>query len=577
MPEVRDTIDFRRVCDLPRRRFNTRDAAAWAAYLTEELKLPTYIDPKCCDDEHRKCACRGRMALNPEQGMALAEFMACGGAFLGLPVGWGKTLIFYLAAVLCEAMRPALIVPASLQDKTWADFAHLRKHWKAPLTAPRLISRESLAPESGEFLLSGLNPDFVGIDEMDDLQNWESSAVRRIHRFRLANQEALFMGGTGTPGRKSILNYWHLLFWCLGDHAPIPMKRAEARDWAAVLDYRKNARADTRMKPGVLGHDTDSARAWYAARLSETPGVLLVDGDSCDVPLTIRMRLAREDSRLDRAYEHFLTTLETPDGQSVSDPLSQWRIDGQYGCGLYLKWKKPPPAEWRLAYRAKNSFVRTRIADTTNSNRPLDTEGAVLRRHAEHPIVQAWKQADPLFDDRSVVAVWISDSTILSVGDWLAESAEPGVVWTGCVEFGQALAKAMRLPYYGAKGRNEWGAGLHVADPKRSLVASWNANKKGFNLQAWRRQLIVMPPPSAKWLEQIFGRAHRQRQTKAVVVDVLVTSGGTIDAIKAAIGEARFNRTTLRMTQKILRADVKWCDPDITEANAFRWSQKNGA
>lgn len=561
MPAVRRTAEFQRIANLPRRQLNETDALAWAAELDKDCRLP-----------------HGTMCLGPWQGFSLAEVVACRGGFLGLPVGLGKTLITFLLPTLFESLHPVLVIPPALVDKTWSDFTDLAKHWIAPTSPIRIVTPNELQTESADTLLERLGTDLVIVDECDDLQNPESAACRKLDRFKAAHDDVPFVLMSGTPGRKSIMNYWHLLCWALTDGAPVPRSRSEASEWAQALDYRKNPYAMVRMQPGPLGRDTDSAREWYADRLAQTPGVILIDGDSCKAPLTIRMRQAREDPKLDVAYERFLKTLETPSGESVADPLSQWRIDGQFGCGLYTKWKKPPPDPWRVAYQTKNRLVRQRIQETTNSNKPLDTEGAVLRRHAEHPTVVRWRAVEPTFDTgpANQMAVWLSDSTILSVRDWLAESSEPGVVWCGSVEFAEALTVATRLPYYSRQGRNQFNQGLHVADPKKSLIASWYANKKGFNLQAWRRQLIVMPPQSAKWLEQIFGRPHRQGQEQPVVFDILVTSGGTLDAIESAIREARFNVTTLRMTQKILRAKIEWCTPRVTPSNRFRWARKDG-
>jgi hypothetical protein len=84
----------------------------------------------------------------------------------------------------------------------------------------------------------------------------------------------------------------------------------------------------------------------------------------------------------------------------------------------------------------------------------------------------------------------------------------------------------------------------------------------------------VYPPQSAKYLEQVFGRSHRAGQTEAVTVDMLATSGGTLDAFEAAISEATCVRDRDAMTQKILRAEVVRAIPRITDSNRFRWARR---
>lgn len=560
MAEVRDTLDYQRIANLPRRRLSLSDAEAWARTLTDELRLPGSSE-----------------ALRPWQGYSLAEFAANDGAFLGLGVGHGKTLITYLAPTMVGSLRPLLIVPgAGLVEKTYEDFADYLPHWRQPLTMPRVITLQSLSSESGQTLLDDYRPDLIMIDECDELANLKSSAAARLDRYIRGNDgDVRVLCCTGTPGRKSILNYWHLLCWCLRDGAPVPLMPSEASLWALAIDEARG-RNPGRVRPGVLGATVELARRWYRDRLIETPGVVIVDGDSCTAPLTIRTRLAREDPKLNKTFDRFHHTLETPGGEIVSDPLSRWRIDGQFGCGLYTYFDPPPPEDWRLARRALAGFVRKRIDQSRRTTRPLDSKAMVMRRYTDHPIVTEWRRVKDTYDTKKHTRVaWITDSTIHSVRDWLAEDGTPGIVWSGSVEFGAACALATRLPYYGPEGRDANGVNLRNADASRSLVASWHANKRGFNLQAWTRQLIVMPPQSAKYLEQIFGRSHRAGQEEHVIVDVLATSGGTLDAFETAIDEAGFNLDTVSMTQKVLRATIQRCTPRITDANRYRWAQRD--
>lgn len=556
MPEVRDTSDYRRVCALPRRSYDPTIAAGYAAELTQLFRLPGSSHPP----------------LRPEQGFSLVEVYENRGGFLGLPVGAGKTLISYLLATILEARNPLLIVPgAGLRDKTNHEFGLLRRDWREPRTPPRVIAWQQLVTEDAAAFFTAMCPGLIMIDEGDEGANPDASWVRRIDRHVCAHPDTVVVILTGTPGRKSIMDYWHLLGWALRGRAPVPMVRSEAQAWALALDESR-ARDQRRFSPGVLGATVESAREWYRTRLVETPGVVIVDGDSCDAPLTVRVRIAREDPRLDAAFEAFLKTLETPDGIPVSDPLSRWRMDGQLGTGLYLRWNPQPPTEWRDARRLVAKFVRDRIAQSAGARHPLDTEAQVLRRYREHPLVERWLAVKDTFKPNTE-AVWVSDSVIHSAIDWLRESPAPGIIWTGCVEYAVALAHAARLPYYGPQGRDQHGRQLHVADPQRSLIASWYANKRGFNLQPWSRQLFVMPPPSAKWLEQALGRSHRSGQNEHVVVDWLATSGATLDLLDTVIAEASFAQATIGMTQKILRADIVRATPPITATNHYRWGR----
>jgi len=493
-------------------------------------------------------------------------------------VGFGKTLLLELIAAILGLTRAILVIPANLRDKTYADRASYLGKWRLASPPPVLVSREELADESRHHYLERLNPDGILVDEADELANADSAACRRIDRFvqPRTREECAVVCLSGTPSRKSIMGYWHQLGWVLRDAAPMPHNYAEAKMWAAALDYGPSR--VRRPGPGPLGGTRAQALAWFQRRLSETPGVVIVDGDSAgDLPLTIRVRPSREDKTLDKHFKQFLLEQQNPDGIPVTDPLSRWRMDGFLGCGLYKKWNPPPPEEWRAARRAVAKLVRDAIEASTNTARPLDTEKQVLKRHAQHPAVIEWLRIKPMFDEHQTETVWVSGSTIESAIEWLNESSEPGIIWCGGVDFAHALAGVTRLSNYGPKGRDQNGNGLHVAPEGKSLIASWHANKKGFNLQAWARQLIVHPPQSAKWLEQIFGRSHRSGATRPVVITVLATSGGTLDAFESAIGEAGFARGSVGLTQKILRAQIERVRVRVTESNKFRWAQRDRA
>jgi hypothetical protein len=560
------STDFARIAALPRRRVSKDDAVAWARALTPDLRRAG-----------------SRATLVRWQGYCLAEAAENDGGFFGLTVGQGKTLLAEMLPVVMNARRPALLIGASLREKTYADRRALMNDWQLHNPPPRIVSREELALEQNAYLLDELAPDLLIIDEADEWSNTDSSAVRRVDRYvrkmrgEHGRDAVRVVAMTGTPIRNSILDMWHLLCWALDDGAPMPMRESEARLWAGALDNKGDRGAmSSRVRPGPLGPDLEAAREWFRARLVETPGVVIIDEDSAEgVPLTIRTRLANECPEIDRHFERFMVDQENPDGQPVSTPLSRWLMGGQLGCGLFSYYDPEPPEAWRDARRAFAAFVRNAIeASTRRGGKPLDTERQVSRAFEDHPTVRAWLGLKDTFDQkRASHTAWLSDATIDSAIAWLDESPAIGIVWCGSVEFAERLAERTGLPYYGPKGQDQRGRGLHVA-PHENLICSWNANKKGFNLQAWTRQLIVMPPQSAKWLEQIYGRSHRAGQTRHVTIDVLATSGGTLDGFETAIGEAGFGRAVVSLTQKVMRAEIVRATPTRTRSNRFRWARK---
>ncbi len=546
---------WERIDALPRRRVTEADAAAWADALTRELRAP---------------GAPASAALRPWQGYALAEIAAHRGLWGALPVGLGKTLILYLACVVLGSRRPVLVVPANLRDKTHADFRAYVGVWRAPNPMPRLVSREELALDTNARLLESIAPDALLVDESDDLANRKSSACKRIDRLVRDRDDLAVVMLTGTPSRKSILAYWHHLCWALREGAPVPHRESEALTWAAALD---DTRGPPPAQPGPMGRTRAEAREWYRARLLETPGVLIVDGDSAGkVPLSVHVRYAREDATIDAHYERFLLTNQNPAGVEVTDALSRWKMDSFLGSGYWQYYDPEPPLAWREARKAFAALCRDAIEASERTSAPIDTELQVRRRFAGHAVVKAWEAFAGYKPPTR--AEWFSASALETAIAWLGEARTPAIVWCGGVEFAEALATATRLPYYGPKGRDQQGRGLHAARATGHIIVSWNANKKGFNLQAWERQAIWQPPQSAKWLEQIWGRVHRAGRTRPVHVDVFATSGGTVDAFRSAIAEASFARSTVALTQKILRADITYDTVRKNESNRFRWASR---
>ncbi len=337
------TADFRRVRDLPRRVVSEADAVEWAKHLTPLLR------------------CKGAdVELRQWQGLALGEAIESPpnqGVVLGYPVGTGKTLIAEELPVVTGARRPILMMPAALRDKTYADRAAFAGRWKLANPPPRIVSYEELALESNEDLLTQIQPDRITLDEADALANRDAAAAKRIDRYVRANDVPVDVM-SGSLMRLSIMNVWHLFCWALKDSAPVPHDEAEASTWAEALDEQHGRVWRGNRDPGPLGANVDAAREWFGKRLRETHGVILLDGDSCDQPLTITIRPARESRVIDAHFAQLMCRGENPRGIPCADPLARFRAEAQTGCGYCQFWDPPPPDEWAEARRVFARFSR---------------------------------------------------------------------------------------------------------------------------------------------------------------------------------------------------------------------------
>lgn len=563
-PSVQHTVDFNRVRDLPRRVLNEADADAWAEVFTDQLRAPG-----------------SRAALRRWQGQCFAEAVENLGGFFVLPVGFGKTPLSYLLGHALKGKRVLLVLPANMikSGKTGHDFRSYVGQWQTPDPLPWPVSREWLALEDNAKFLETFQPDVIVIDESDELANFDSATAQRLERYIMprTREECAVFCMSGTPSRNSIMAYWHLLRWCLRDAAPVPRTKGEAVKWALAIDQVKNRDDASRMQPGPLGETRKEAVRWFRDRLQQTPGVVIIDGDSAgDVPLTIRQRLPRECPKIDEAFKAFNLKQQDPDGYTVADPLGRWRLDGFLGVGMFPRYKKRPPAEWievrKERGQAYAELCRKVIRATRGKRRdPADTERQVRAKLPNHPVILAWDEVKE--DPYPKEVIWLSASGLDTAIAWLHEAPTPGIIWCGSVEFAKELARRTRLSYYGREGKDQHGNGLHAAPPGKSFIASWNANKKGFNLQPWKRCAVFIPPSSAKWAEQLMGRNHRAGATTEVVWDWFMTSGARLDAFESTVDEARFARDSVGPRQKILRATIQRVRPVKNARNRYRWAR----
>jgi hypothetical protein len=155
---------------------------------------------------------------------------------------------------------------------------------------------------------------------------------------------------------------------------------------------------------------------------------------------------------------------------------------------------------------------------------------------------------------------------------WLDEHPT-GLVWTGNVAFGEALSTVSGLPFYGPKGLDIHGRYIGDHPAGQGAILSCMANLRGRNLQKWNVNLLINPPTSGKYLEQLFGRTHRAGQEQDVFVYFLLTSGESIDGFESAVSEGVFGKSSYRLTAKILRAEITRLRPTAAQ-NSYRWANR---
>jgi hypothetical protein len=586
---VKSSEDLARIVDLPRRKVLAEEADALVDEWTGLLATAA--------------GKRAGVRLLRWQAYALREAYEQRGLYAALPVGQGKTLITYLLATVLDARRPLLVLPSALEDQTRDSFAHFSRLWQMPAVPPDIKSTEVLGQPQNDNMIRGvmqangrrcgLRPDLVIIDEADTLRNPKAAVVKRLDRwYSEAEDDCMWAILTGTPGRLSILDFSHHLIWALKDRAPVPLRRSECETWAAAID-EKASRFGKRpgvgelrqlFVPGDSGTLLDQARRGFLKRVTETPGVLIVDEDSTGgLPLLVRQIKPPEDPILDTHFETFRVEGVTPDGRALAGPLDRYRHEGAMSTGMFKCWDPHPSTtpEGRIWLEKRNQWWR--VADeiceeSEDWEDPLDTEGAAAQAFPDHPDLLAWLAVKDSFIPNSVTQ-WLSDSVVWFVLAWAREA--PGLIWCWNPDFAEALETVSdqdggpHLKLYSKNGKTRDGEFIGKASGKESAILTVGSNLRGRNLQMFSRNGVVNPPQSGRYLEQLFGRTHRRGARAGVTVDMFITSGGVADSFEAACGEGVFGKSTFGLTQKMLRAEIQRVSlPLATDDFGFRWARK---
>jgi hypothetical protein len=303
------------------------------------------------------------LLLSAEQAVSLYEAFHQKGAFIAAGVGFGKTLVSWLLALIFGSPRPLLLVTGGLVDKTHDDFRDLSRCWKAPHRLPDILSFEKLGQPDSDMVLcdcvkcttvepaapGGLRPTHIFADEADKLRNPSAAVTKRVGRYMSRHHDTVYVGMTGTAWRKSIKNAAPQLIWALKWGAPVPLNYVDTTAWSEALDL--STRAAPR-DPGALTwlsnvnpkhvetykERVELAAAGFKNRLLQTPGVVQTQGQSCEQPITIRMLKAPDDPALDAAFQHFRAYAKTLDGWDVDDPLSARKHAAEMSVGFYYFW-----------------------------------------------------------------------------------------------------------------------------------------------------------------------------------------------------------------------------------------------
>jgi hypothetical protein len=576
-----------RISRIPRR--NWRDRAAEASGLNGLLRAPG-----------------GSQVLHDIQAVALLEAWEAGGVCCYARVGTGKTLILGLLPTLMAAhpthpcTRPLIVVPGALREKTEADFAAARAHWKIAHQY-WLESYTALAQESRADILEERQPDMLLFDEPDGLRRINATS-RRIGRYlearRLAGKRTFCGFFHATPYRDAITDCSHMINWALGEGSPLPLDPVEIAQWSSWLDQEDGIGEVAFTKyfglppaHGQPGGPTPDAIEWsedrFRERVTSCPGLILSDDTFTGSELSVNVY--NVDPGLNREFEMLRTLWQKPDGWQLLDATatddpdevntwSIWGVARQLACGFFYVADPTPPKDWMAARKRYADYVRSMI-DAPNSK--FDTEKQVRtacerafeRGGRKVPEWAEWMAIRDSFTPRSR-PVWVGTHALEAAKAWGAQG--PGVVWVDHVAFGERLAAETGWAYHGQRGLDCNGRRIEDASPDRPVIASRLANQRGRNLQhSFSRNLIMAMPNAGVDFEQLLGRTHRHGQRAAhVTVDIYCACSEHAKALDVKVPKSSLKAQRLwGLTQKVLSTSLNFhgASPDELAKASWAW------
>jgi hypothetical protein len=550
--EIERTTCFERILALPRRPPVCHEGLA--EQLTELLKTP-----------------QGTMRLRPLQALALHDIGVCGGGFLPLDVGEGKTLISLLAAYVLDAKRPLLLLPANLIQKTAREARELSKHFVVPSNV-RLISYQMLGLVQSARDLEVYAPDVIIADESQKLKNRDAAVTRRVERYLDDHPDTKVVAMTGTIMRRSLRDFAHILRWALKEKAPVPLRDQEVDEWALALDDRLENEFQ-RVQPGVLlelatpeevekDGELVAARRGFQRRLRETPGVVASakSGTAVEAGLTIRAIRYEVSPTIKGYFQTLRDEKVAPTGEELWEAADVWRHAREMALGFCQRWDPPAPEDWKAARKAWFQFVRGVLQRSRTWDSPDHVAQACDLGKLPNDKLEAWRRIKDSFVPNPV-PVWHDDTALKVCAKWMKN---PGLVWTEHVPMAERLSQLTGAKYYGAKGLAADGQFIDDADSSKAIIVSVDANREGRNLQKkWSRNLITTPMEGADVWQQLLGRTHRPGQlADDVTVDVLLGCAEHARAWMKACNGALSIRDTVGAESKLLIADVEWPEAD---------------
>lgn len=563
------TPELLRVVNLPRRKFDVSN------YPDASI---LYAKGPCGRPECRYCAA-GAPKLKPLQNAILIECAQNSGGFAAAGVGSGKTIPSFLLHDALNATITVLLVPANLREKTFSDLPAIQAHFKIPdvyraedwdenpgRPGVYVLGYSEISQKGNSDLLEKIKPDLIVADEVQNLKHRDSARTRRFMRF-MRKHPCKFVAMTGSPISRSLMDFAHLLELALGKGSPLPVDYPTLAAMADAIDNEGKEGATGVGALILMMDEGESARDAFQRRFWETPGIIVSEEASCNLPIEIREFTIAPPQEITNALED-LERSWAWDGEEYDKAIDIARLQRQITQGYFYRALWPNGIPDREYLDKRNAWHRAVRARLTHQNRVGQDSPALLEALAESGVWTPVEWVDWLTvrdrpePERIPIEVnrWLVDL----VQRWLQNIGEPGIIWVTSPVVGQWLQEA-GIPYYGEGQDEELNAlaadCLDNGKPIMPIACSIQAHGTGKNLQAWSHNLVLYPPSQGQIWEQLIGRTHRPGQkAEKVTVDIVLGSVAALKAMATAWDDAAMIEETIGLKQRLQLAQR--LDPD---------------
>lgn len=545
--------------------------------------------------------------LLPVQTEAIVEYLRTGGLFGYIGVGKGKALISFACASIAyrKGLRKILLlIPPKLAPQTMNKVLPFLRR-QIPINFPVhcisgktkaqrdklskedsgvfIMSWSQLSIEDTDDLLSSISPQLIIADEAHNLSNKSSSRYKRVNRYMVEYPETEFVALSGTMGKKSIKDYYHIIQWCLKDKCPLPNTYVELQDWCDILDTTFNEfTANHILNPLRLWainainedipRDISGYRKSYNIRLSTASGVVFSVGNN-DLGTSILFQNEPVEvpddyaglSEVHRLRSQLHNDNISPSGDNIDYAIHKFRYDYELTAGIYnsLTWADPEviserkkiplssateilerSKEYHFASQEYNRLVRRWLDDHACAG--LDSPmllGHSMKYHQAKMVGQelydSWCVKNALdFEDRierDGHAVRVCDYKIQACIRWVKSlnraKHEGALIWWQRQEVGKWAYELMRDQGIDVVLADASKQGSDIinneANHNKIILASITAYKEGLNLQKQIPFMYFLQfPREAHYVEQATGRNHR---TGCPYDELVYTTNFTLD------------------------------------------------